>query len=320
MSRLFLFTACLGLLAAAAGAQDSKKTALDKATLEAYVRHLFVMDKRIQMTISDAKASALPGFVEETVHAALGKQSQDFTFYISQDGKHVVQGTVYDVNSNPFKADLDRIKTIGAPGWGTSGAPVVLVEFSDFECPYCKEEAQQIREKLLATYPTQVKLYFKEFPIESLHPWAKTAAMAGRCLFRQNNDAFWAYHDWVFSHQEQITPDNFRTQFLDWAKSQKNLDELKLGQCLDTKATEPEVDAIEAQGHELGINATPTLFINGRRLAQVMDWATLKNIIDYEIEYQKTAKDAGDDCGCDLKLKLPGAPAPSTPGLPAIKH
>lgn len=320
MSRLFLFTACLGLLAAAAGAQDSKKTALDKATLEAYVRHLFVMDKRIQMTISDAKASALPGFVEETVHASLGNQSQDFTFYISKDGKKILQGTVYNVAANPFKADLDKIKTTGAPGWGTSGAPVVLVEFSDFECPYCKEEAKAIRDNLLAAYPTQVKLYFKEFPLETLHPWARAAALAGRCVYGQSSDAFWTYHDWIFAHQDKITSDNVRAQILDWAKGQKDLDALKLGQCIDSKATAAEVDAIEAQGRDLGINSTPTLFINGRRLAQATDWPSLKNIIDYEIEYQKTAKDAGDDCGCDLKLKLPGAPAQGTPGVPGIKR
>lgn len=317
---MFLFTACLALVAAAAGAQDSKKTALDKATLEAYVRHLFVMDKRIEVTVSDAKASSLPGFVEETVHASLGNQSQDFTFYISKDGKKIVQGTVYDVAANPFKAELDKIKTTGAPGWGTSGAPVVLVEFSDFECPYCKEEAKAIRDNLLAAYPTQVKLYFKEFPLETLHPWAKTAALAGRCVFQQSGDGFWAYHDWMFAHQDKVTADSVRAQILDWAKGQKDLDALKLGQCIDTKATEAEVDAIEAQGRDLGINSTPTLFVNGRRLAQAIDWPSLKNIIDYEIEYQKTAKDAGDDCGCDLKLKLPGAPAPSTPGLPGIKR
>src|SRR5208283_3483074 len=203
MSRLFLFTACLALLAAGAGAEDSKKTALDKATLEAYVRHLFVMDKRIQVTISDAKASLLPGFLEVTVHASLGNQAQDFTFYITKDGQKIVQGTVYDVAANPFKADLDKIKTAGAPGWGTSGAPVVLVEFRDFECPYCKEEAKAIRDNLLTAYPTQVKLYFKEFPLETVHPWARTAALAGRCVSAQSSDGFWAYHDWIFAHQDK---------------------------------------------------------------------------------------------------------------------
>ena len=320
MLRWLRLGACVWLLALAASGEDSKKSALDKPTLEAYVRHLYVLDKLVTVTVGDPKPASLPGFVEETVHAALGNQSQDFTFYISQDGKHVIQGNVYDIDANPFKADLDKVKTTGAPGWGTSGAPVVVVEFSDFECPYCKEEALQIRDHLLATYPTQVKLYFKEFPLESLHPWAKTAAMAGRCVFAQNNDAFWAYHDWVFSHQEQITPDNVRAQIMDWAKGRKELDALKLGKCIDTKATEAEVDAIEAQGRDLGINATPTLFINGRRLTQALEWSGLKSIIDYEIEYQKTAKDAGDNCGCDLKLKLPGAPAQTKPGLSGVKH
>lgn len=312
------FTCCAALLLAAVvwgqkAPAPAKKSALDKATLEAYVRHLFVLDSRITVTVGDPTPSEVPGFVEEMVHASLGPQSQDFKFLISKDGSKILQASVFDVNRNPFKAELDKLKTDRAPSMGTKGAPVVIVEFSDFECPYCKAEAEELRKNLLTTYPTQVRLYFKTYPLESLHPWAKAAAIASRCAYKQNAEAFWSFHDYVFGHQSEITAENLNDKVMEWAKGAQGIDSAQLGQCMETKATENQVAADQAEGAALEINGTPTLFINGRRLAQVVDWAALKNIIDYEIEYQKTAHDAGDDCGCDLQLKVPGVTQPVAP-------
>ena len=315
---------CLGAYGqtqtAAKGASVQAPSALDKAAFEAYVRHMYVMDSRIGVQISDPKPDEMPGFSVVTVRASMGLQSQDLVFHISKDGKKIVQGAVFDIGHNPFQADLDKLKTEGAPGMGTSGAPVAIVEFSDFECPYCKEEAKLLHDNLLSAYPTQVKLYFKEYPLEAVHPWAKRAAMAARCVQRQGLDAFWAYHDWIFAHQDQITPDNLRDQVMDWAKGQSQIDAMKLGQCMENKSTEAEVDKTVAQGHDLAVNSTPTLFVNGRRIDKAIDWPSLKSIVDFEIEYQKTAHNAGDDCGCELKLNLPGQPASKpTLGLPAQK-
>ena len=86
---------------------------------------------------------------------------------------------------------------------------------------------------------------------------------------------------------------------------------------MDTKATAAEVDRDILEGRGLGVDRTPTLFVNGRRLASAVDWPNLKSIIDYELEYQKTAKNAGDDCGCEVKLDIPGMPQSKTPVLPA---
>jgi len=310
MDRMLPKLSAIGLLILAAFAlalaQTPKKSALDKATMEAYVRHLFVMDSRVKVEVSDPKPSELPGYVQETVHASVGNQAQDFTFFVSKDGSKVFQANVFDINNNPFKSDLDKLKTEGAPNFGTAGAPVVLVEFSDFECPYCKEEAAMLRANLPATYPKQVHFYFKEFPLESIHPWAKAAAMAGRCVFHQGNDLFWEYHDWIFQHQGEITPENLKEKVMEWAKLKNGLKADELSQCIDTKATEGEIDKSIAEAKALNIDQTPTLFVNGRRLAGALDWPSLKSIIDYEIDYQKTAKNAGEDCGCELKLDLPG--------------
>ena len=322
MFRRFLFfvTAALCLSLAGSSQTPPKKSALDKATLEAYVRHLFVMDKRIAITVSDPHPSAdLPGFMEVGVHASMGAQAQDFQFLVSKDGSKILQGNVYDVNNNPFKHDLEKLKTEFEPSLGAPGADVVLVEFSDFQCPYCKEEATMIRQNLLTAYPQNVRLYFKTFPLESLHPWAKPAAIASHCVFRQQPTGFWAFHDWVFEHQAEINPENFKTKVMDWAKTQKDLDGPQLSQCMDTKATAAEVDRDILEGRGLGVDRTPTLFVNGRRLASAVDWPNLKSIIDYELEYQKTAKNAGENCGCDTRLSLPGMPQEKTPVLAAPK-
>lgn len=133
--------ATLALALVLSGQNAPKKSALDKATLEAYVRHLFVMDSRIKVEVADPKPSAdLPGFYDVNVHASMGAQSQDIELMVSKDGSRILQGQVFDVATNPFKKDLDKLKTAFEPSMGTPGADVVMVEFSDFECPYCKRK------------------------------------------------------------------------------------------------------------------------------------------------------------------------------------
>ncbi len=319
MSRpLFLSLSIALLLAVATPAQNPpttpKKSAFDKPTLEAYVRHLWALNANLNVQVSDPKPSEVPGFQEVVVRISQGVAGQNVTLLISKDGSKIVQGTFFDVANNPFKPDLDKLKTQFQPSMGTPGAPVVLVVFSDFECPHCKVEGTMLRQNLLIGYPKEVRLYFKDFPLVELHPWAKRAAMAGRCVFRQDATSFWEYHDFIFSQQEQITPENLKEKVMGWAKDRKDLDAVQLGQCMDTKATEEEVNKEIAEGKALELTGTPTLFVNGRRLSNGIDWANLKAIIDNEIEYQKTAKNAGEDCGCELNLTVPGLPPQTLPG------
>jgi protein-disulfide isomerase len=315
MSRSFFLASLAAalLLAAPVSAQTQKKSALDKGVMEAYIRHLFVLKPEIKVQVADPKPAQVEGLFEVVVHASLGEASQDFTFLVTKDGKKILQAAVYDINSNPFKPDLDKLKTEFQPSLGTPGAPVVLVAFSDFECPICKTEATMLRQNLISTYPTQVRLYFKDFPLDSIHQWARPATIAGRCVFRQNSSAFWSYYDWVYAHQAEITAGSLKDKVMEWAKGEKDIDALQLGQCMDTKATEAEVNKNVAEGHTLEVVGTPTLFVNGRRIPQVIDWTNLRGIIDYEIEYQKTAKNAGEDCGCELKLDTPGTPQKTLP-------
>lgn len=305
MFRTLAVTVLTGLAVWAAEKEPAKKSAFDKPTLETYVRHLFVWGPSIKVTLGDPKPSPLAGFDEILVHASAGEASADETLYVSKDGQKIVRGTYFEIDKNPFKPQLDKLHTELQPSFGTPGAPVVIVLFSDFECPYCKEEAKSLRSNLTSTYPKEVRLYFKDMPLAQIHPWALPAAIAGRCIFKQNPAAFWDYHDWIYEAQTDITADNLKSKILEYVKG-KEIDGLQLERCMDAKTTQPEIDKSIAEAKALGVTGTPTLFVNGRQLVgQAAAWANLRPVIDYEIEYQKTAKNAGEDCGCEVKLPAP---------------
>ena len=300
MRSVALAALCLALLAG----QEKPKPGVDKVALEAYVRHLLAVIPEVQVKIDDPKPSPVPNLEQVDVHFIYGARTQDETFYVTKDGHRIIRGYIYDLAQNPFKEDLDKLKTSLSPSFGAAGAPVVLVLFSDFECPNCKEEAKTLRQNLPGAFPKDVRVYFKDFPIEQIHPWAKPAAMAGQCVFRENPAAFWQFHDWIYEHQSEITPDNLKAKVLEFAQTVKDLDGMQLGRCIDSKATEADVDASIAQGKSLKIDATPTMFLNGRRLIGNYPWQNLQQIINGELNYQKTAKNAGEKC-CELKIPNP---------------
>jgi protein-disulfide isomerase len=305
-----ILSAATALLAQSAPKKASapEKTAIDKVKVEAYIRHLFVWPSAIDVTVSDPKPGPMPGFYEVEVRGSQGTASQAETFYISKDGQKIIRGNVFDIGQNPFKEDLDKLKTEYQPSIGTPGAPVVLVEFSDFECPFCRQQAKMLREELLKAYPKEVRLYYLDYPLESLHPWAKSAAMMGRCIFHQNASAFWDYYDWIFENQEEMKIENLKDKVVDFAKG-KGVDADQLSKCIDSGATEAEVNKTKAEGKDLDVNSTPTMFVNGRRMVGTLQWPDLQRVIDYEVGYQKTAKNAGEDCGCSVQLPTPGVPA-----------
>lgn len=274
-----------------------KKSALDKATLEAYVRHLFVWGPQITVKVADPKPSQVPGFVEVKVTGSAGMASQDETFLVSKNGLKILRASVFDVRENPFKTELDKLKTEFTPGYGTPGAPVVLVIFSEYQCPFCREEARMLRENIVKTYPKQVRVYFKDYPLDQIHNWARAGSIAGHCVARLHPASFWDFHDWMFDKQSEFTPENLKPKVLEFA-ARKKLDALQLAQCMDSKATEPEIEKNIAEAKALGVSSLPTLFVNGRRLTGQIPWPNLRQIIDFELEYQKTARNAGDDAAC----------------------
>ena len=203
------------LLAFAAAAAEQKKgapaapakSALNKATLETYLRHLELWPPQITVKIDDPKPITT-GIVSIDVHLSSGAASRTITYYASSDGRKVLRGTAHDIAQSPFQAELNLIKTDQQPSFGSPNAPLTLVLFSDFQCPLCREEAKSLRENLPKSFPNDVRVFFKDMPLEAIHPWAKPAAMAGRCVYREKPAAFWSYHDWMYEHQSEINAEN----------------------------------------------------------------------------------------------------------------
>jgi protein-disulfide isomerase len=278
--------------------------ALDKAKLEAYVRHLLLWGPQINVAVADPSPAPMPGYQELKITGSFQQVSIDEIFYVSSDGRKIIRGSVYDIGQSPFASELAKLKTDLQPSMGTPGAQVVIVVFSDFQCSYCREEAKQIRENLLKTYPTQVRLYFKDYPLDQLHPWARNAAIAGRCVFRQNPSGFWDYHDWIFDKQSEITVENLKTKITEWGQT-KGLDSIQFARCYDTRATEAEVNKNIAEAKALRVTSTPTIFVNGRPVPGSLPWAQLKSIIDWELDYSKKTGESGEQC-CTLTLPVPG--------------
>jgi protein-disulfide isomerase len=278
--------------------------ALDKKDLEFYIRHLYLWGPHIKVEISDFTPSPIEGLLQTTIRASFQLVSQERVLYVSKDGQQILEGRTFAVAKNPFQSNLVKITNADRPSLGTPGAPVVIAMYSDFECPYCAKEAQLIRAQLLQAYPKDVRVYFHDFPL-GMHEWALDAAIIGECLQRLEPAVFWDYHDWIFANQSSITQQNLKDKTAAFA-SGKGIDAIKLSQCVESRETEPLVRQSMEEGRSLGVTSTPTIFVNGRPLTGAMQWEQLKQVIDYELEYQKITHNAGDDCGCEVEIPFPG--------------
>jgi protein-disulfide isomerase len=266
-------------------ASSSAPTELQK-NVEAYLRHLYAIGPNVQLTVSVPKESEVPGLLETTVDVKDGENTQSAKFYVSKDGKYLVRGDVSDLSKDPLAETRARIQMKDAPSLGDSKALVTLVEFSDFECPVCRSLHDVLR-GMLPNYP-QVRVVFKDFPLEQLHPWARTAALAGHCAYQQDPKAFWKVYDAIYDQQEVISASNAWSKMTDFAADAGlNSDAFKA--CMASPEAGAAVDASRTNGQELEVNSTPTVFVNGRRLVGA-DPHALEQYIQYEIARQKPAK------------------------------
>jgi protein-disulfide isomerase len=163
-----------------------------------------------------------------------------------------------------------------APFKGPADAPITIVEFSDFQCSYCKRVLNVLNE-VLERYPNQVKLAFRDFPIVTIHPHAQKAAEAAHCAAEQGK--FWEFHDLLFEKQDAIPT----TNFADHAKA-LGLEVTPFQACLDSRKHQEKVERHYAAGVKAGVSGTPAFFINGRPLSGAQPFEAFKAVIDEELE------------------------------------
>jgi protein-disulfide isomerase len=260
-------------------------TSLQKS-VEAYLRHLYAFGPAVQLSVSAPKESEIPGLLETIVDLKDGDNSQTAKFYLSKDGKYLVRGEVSDLSKDPLAETRALIQTKDSPSLGDANAPVTLVEFSDFQCPVCRSLHDVLR-GMLPKFP-QVRVIFKDFPIEVLHPWARTAALAGHCAYEQDPKAFWKVYDTIYDQQELISAANAWMKMADFA-GQAGLNPDAFRGCMASPEAGAAIDASRANGQKLEVTSTPTVFVNGRRLVGA-DPHLLEQYIQYELAQQKSTK------------------------------
>ena len=171
--------------------------------------------------------------------------------------------------------DPVAIPTLGSPTMGPANARVVLVEFSDFQCPYCVKAVAKIN-AILKAYPNDVRLIFKQFPLET-HPQASISAAAA--LAAHNQGKFWEMHDTLFANRTQLS----RQNILGWA-AKLGLDMKRFTADLDSDAIKKAVIKDTQDGDKAGVEGTPTVFIDGQRYNGELALEAVKPVIDGELK------------------------------------
>jgi protein-disulfide isomerase len=230
------------------------------------------------------------------------QQTAQLSFFTLPDGKFLVAApdTLLPFGSKPFQASRDILQA-GATGPSQGGASKALeiVEFSDFECPHCKE-AQPIIAKLLADYPS-VHFVFQDFPLIAIHSEAFKASTHGYCVAKAGgNEAFFKFSDALFENQAGLVPATSDATLKD-AETKAGQDPVKIAACAVTPAAKDAINASLALGTKVGVNSTPTIFINGRGVPAVgIPYPMLQKIVEFQAQ-------------------LDGVPLPPAPPAPAPK-
>jgi protein-disulfide isomerase len=254
--------------------------------VEEFLRYNFALGPDIKIAVGIPKELGNSGLSEVPIEVKSPEGSDSIKMYLTKDGRYLLRGELSDLNTDPLAENIAKIKLDGAPVSGDPNAPITLIEFSDFECPVCRNLHDAIR-GLLPKYP-QVKVIFKDFPIDQLHPWARTAALAGRCAYQQGPKAFWKIYDLIYDNQEIISASNAYDKMLDYAgRTGLNADTFK--SCMASSQAAAEVEANVTNGQLLEVRSTPTVFVNGRRLVGA-DPHVLQQYIDFELARLKSPK------------------------------
>ena len=248
-------------------------------TVNSFLFQMFGYDPTLTWKVNDIKPSEIPGLAEVDVVIKGAQGSNQNRLYVSSDGKHAISGEILAFGAHPFEDDREKLeKGVNGIAKGPAKAPVMIVEFTDLQCPHCKEAAPKI-EELLAQEPN-VRFVFQNFPLPS-HDWAEKAAGYADCVGRASNEAFWKFVQKTFAQQENITQSN-ADEKLKAIATESGVNGDQMATCAGKPETQGRIEASLALGKSVGVNGTPTLFINGRAITGGAPVEVLKKLVDFQ--------------------------------------
>lgn len=251
-----------------------------KDTVDSFMKHWFGYDSSITWQIAQIQPADVPGMSEVTLAMDKNGQKQIMELYVTADQKHAFTSEAIPFGADPFAPARQQLaaSTTGIVR-GPANAALAIVEFSDLQCPHCKD-AQPVMDKLMADYPN-ARIVFQQFPLE-MHPWAFKAASWGQCIGKENSAAFWKFAQSVYGEQLTIDAQNADTKLRDLAAAAGG-DPAKASACVASPETAQEIHKSLDLGKAVGVSGTPTFFVNGRKVMGItsIPYETLKELVNF---------------------------------------
>jgi protein-disulfide isomerase len=254
--------------------------------VERAVRSEFKIPAYVRISISSPTPSDFANFENVTVTFATENKKQTHEFLISKDGKQLIDMRKMDLTVDPYQKTMSKIDLTGRPPRGNKDAKVTVVVYDDYQCPFCSRMHQELF-SLMKDYSDRVKVYYKDFPLFEIHPWARRAAIDSDCLARQSGEAFWDFADYAHANGRQIggekkpleaqlaTVDHIATDI----GNKRNLNATALAQCIKEQPSKDLENSLK-EAESLGVNATPFLFVNGQKVEGAIPAEEFKAILD----------------------------------------
>ncbi len=302
-SLLVLLLICLGCVAQSTPPDLARK-------IEHQVRSFYSLPEDVKVTVGAlTSASEIPGYdtVSVTIEGTDAKP-KEYRFLLSKDRNTMLRVTKFDLAKDPYAEVMSKIDVKGRPTRGAKAAKVVVVNFDDFECPYCSRMHQTLFPEIFKEYGDRVTFIYKDYPLAEIHPWAIHAAVDANCLADQNGDAYWDFADTIHANKQQVDAEKTsgaRFEAIDkmaLGQGQKhNVDQAKLQTCLKAQ-NDDAVRASMKEAEGLGVDATPTLFVNGRKIDGAVPISEVRATLDAALK----------DAGQPVPEHIPSAPTPAS--------
>src|SRR6266496_5820551 len=254
--------------------------------IERQLRVAYNVPQTVKVLISVPHGSEFPNYDALTVTFEGDGKKQTYDFLLSKDQKTLMRMTKMDLSKDPYAENMKKIDTKGRPVRGNPNAKVVVVNYDDFQCPYCSSMHKTLFPQLLKEYGDRVAFIYKDFPLSEIHPWAIHAAVNANCLAAQNADAYWEFADYIHAHRDVVNAEKgLDNQFA--ALDRMTLDETgkfkldkdKLQVCVKAQ-DQQAVKASVKEGEALDVSGTPAMFINGQLVDGARPAAELRELFD----------------------------------------
>ena len=311
---LVLLVICLGCSAqsppSAQAPAPSQVSAVDILQLvEHQVRSEYLIPPHVNVSVSSLHASEFPNYDVATVTFDYHGRKKVEDFLLARDHKTLLRMTRMDLTKDPFAEVMKKIDVTGRPTRGNKDAKVVVVNYDDFECPYCSRMHTTLFPEIFREYSDRVLFIYKDYPLEEIHPWAIHAAVDANCLATQSPNAFWDYADFLHTNQQALAAarghETAELDRLAFAQGQRHsLDTTKLDACMKAQ-DDKAVRASMKEGESVGVDATPTMFVNGEKLDGAMPADDVRAALDRALKDAGVAPPEHKSATADMQASAP---------------